>query len=365
MIFARLPKIWFLLLLATFSPLSRAWCAPIEWQSKTLQLIQSGGNYARIARVDAQSIACIYERGGGIRIKRSADNGKTWGDEIKVADLDGYGAANPELLVLPGGDWLCSFNPRPRRNTGLPFTIAVCRSTDNGSTWSAPDTVYRAGTNGGVGCWEPRAICAPDGSVQLYFANEFPFPDNADQEITRLVSRDNGHTWGAAQTVNYRAGARDGMPAPIVLQSGQIVMAIEDNGLNGAFKPVIIAPQTGDYVDGASPNRWSALQSPLDKTAYAGAPYLCQMADGTTILSAQLAPDGNLNRARMAVWTGDKNARDFADLSFPFAAFGAPNGLWNALWTKDSRTVSALSSAKIGDIFGVWCVDGKVGAPAN
>ena len=247
----------------------------------------------------------------------------------------------------------------------LPFAIAVCRSADNGTTWSAPATIYRAGTTGDVGCWEPRAICAPDGSIQLYFANEFPFPNNADQEITRLISRDNGRTWGAPVTASYRAGGRDGMPVPIVLRNGKIVMAIEDNGLSGAFKPVIIALQSGEFVDGASPQRWSALQTPLGPKAYAGAPYLCQMPGGTTVLSAQLAPDGDINHARMAVWTGDENARDFADLSFPFAAFGAPKELWNSLWNKDARTVSALSSAKIGDVFGVWCVDGQIGAPTN
>ncbi len=334
--------------------------APIQWQNQTLQLIQSGGNYARVARVDARNVACIYEHGGGIRVKRSSNNGVTWGDEINVADLANYHAANPELLIVPGGDWLCSFNGRPRRDTGLPFTIATCRSTDAGLTWSAPVAVYRAGTTFENGCWEPRAINAPDGSIQLYFANEAPYSTTNEQQITRLISRDNGHNWSVPQTVTFRAQARDGMPVSLVLRNGKIVMAIEDNGLSGTFKPVIIAPQTNGYIDGASPNRWGALKEPLAVAAYAGAPYLCQMSDGTTLLSAQLAPDGDMNHSHMAVWTGDENARDFADISFPFAALESSNQLWNSLWSKDSQTVSALSSTKINGIFGVWCVDGKM-----
>ena len=333
--------------------------APVRWQNQTLQLIQSGGNYARVARLDARNVACIYER-GGVRLKRSHDNGRTWGDEIKVANVEGYSAANPELLVLPNGDWLCSFNGRPRRDSGLPFTIAICRSKDAGLTWSAPRTIYRAGTTFDNGCWEPRAILARGGKIELYFANEFPYLSSAEQEITRLISSDNGRRWSAPQTVSFRAKSRDGMPVPLVLQNGKTVMAIEDNGLNGNFKPVIIEVQKKKSVSGNSPHRWSALQEPLAVAAYAGAPYLCQMADGTTILSSQLARDGELQNARMAVWTGDKNARDFAELSFPFAAFDAPKELWNSLWVKDSQTVSALASTKINGVFGVWCVDGTI-----
>ena len=371
------PKLKIGVWLATLILFTPAWCAPVQWQSQSLQLIQSGGNYARVARVDSSHVACIYEH-DGVRLKRSADNGKSWGDEIKVASLDGYNAANPELLILPNGDWLCSFNGRPRRvapstydgktknpdgsQNLLPFTIETCRSSDAGLTWSAPVAVYRAGTTGAVGCWEPRAIVAPGGSIQLYFANEFPYDKSDEQQITRLISRDNGHTWSAPQTVSFRAQARDGMPVPIVLHNGKTVMAIEDNGLSGTFKPVIIAPQTNGYIDGASRYRWSALQEPLAVAAYAGAPYLCQMKNGTTVLSAQLAPDGEMNRAHMAVWTGDENARDFADLSFPFAASPASKELWSSLWVKDSQTVSALTSAKINGVFGVWCVDGKVAA---
>ena len=347
-----------------FASLAPALGAPVQWQSETLQLIQRGGNYARVARIDAENVACIYEH-NGIRLRRSHDNGKTWDDEIQVAQLEGYNAANPELLILPNGDWLCSFNGRPRRDSGLPFTIALCRSSDSGATWSAPQEIYRASTTFENGCWEPRAINAPDGKIELYFANEFPYLDSAEQEITRLVSADWGQTWSAPQTVSFRANSRDGMPVPIILQNGQTVMAIEDNGLSGNFKPVIVAPQTDQSVDGASRHRWSALQTPLDVAAYAGAPYLCQMSDGTTVLSSQLARDGEMKHAQMAVWTGDENAREFADLSFPFAALGAPAQLWNSLWVKDAQTVSAVSSAQINGVFGVWCIDGKVAQVAR
>ena len=331
---------------------------PIQWQPASLRLVQKGGNYARIARFGPHQAACVYER-GGVQIKRSFDNGATWGEEILVARLENYNAANPELLILPRGDWLCVFNGRPRRDSGLPYTISFCRSADKGLNWSAPQIAFTAGTTGGVGCWEPRAINAPDGTIQIYFANEAPYDKTNEQEISRLISRDGGRTWSAPQTVSLRAGHRDGMPVPVCLRNGRVVMAIEDDGLNGAFKPAII--ETGsEAASGDSERRWSALQAPLAPRIYAGAPYLCQMPSGATVLSAQISNDGNLDRAQMAVWTGDANARDFAAISWPFAGLTDARQLWNCLWVKDARTVTAVASTSVNGVGGVWCVDGVV-----
>lgn len=84
------------------------------------------------------------------------------------------------------------------------------------------------------------------------------------------------------------------------------------------------------------------------------------MPGGATILSSQLSANGAIENAQMAVWTGDANARNFADLSFPFAAYGTTNGLWNALWVKDAHRVGALSSTKINGVFGVWNIEGDL-----
>ena len=373
----------------------------IEWQKPTQQLIQAGGLYGRVARVNKKTVACIYERAGGVHLKISADNGKTWGTEIGVAEYEYGNAANPELLILPNGDWLCSFNQRPRNEPGKdaqPFAIATCRSVDRGKTWSAPQIIYRAGISGGVGCWEPRAIALPNGEVQLFFANEAPFPNSGEQEISRMVSRDNGKTWGEAKRASFRAGKRDGMPVPQMLRDGSaldLVMAIEDDGINGAFKPVIIMldRDVNYWVDGDGKQhsnvakntlqdakvvptqvgrrgeprkRWQALEGnpPLTAETYAGAPYLCQMPgkEDTTILSAQLSPDGNDRKARMAVWIGDGWARNFTDMSLPFGEENKASGLWNSVWAKDATTVNALSSTSIDGVFGLWSIDGIVKA---
>ena len=82
-----------------------------------------------------------------------------------------------------------------------------------------------------------------------------------------LRSTDNCATWEDPVVVSFRPTSRDGMPVPLCLQNGKsLVFAIEDNGLNGNFKPVIIHSSVADSwrsgtVTGSSPHRWSALAS--------------------------------------------------------------------------------------------------------
>src|SRR5581483_10129655 len=95
------------------------------------------------------------------------------------------------------------------------FAIQMKLSEDEGRTWSAPRLLYEAGANGGVGCWEPAAVQLASGELQLYFANEKPYPATTEQEITRIRSFDNGGSWGAAERASFRLQHRDGMPVPI------------------------------------------------------------------------------------------------------------------------------------------------------
>jgi hypothetical protein len=177
-----------------------------------------------------------------------------------------------------------------------------------------------------------------------------------------LRSRDGGKSWSKPVTACYRKGSRDGMPVPVLLPEAKgIALAIEDSGLHGTFKPVIVASSwtdawSGGPVGGDSPKRWSALEEPLPAKTYAGAPYLVRLGDGATALSFQLAESGEMRESRMAVCLGDGRARSFGKPSFPF-----PDGkgqLWNALFVKDDKTITAISEATVDGRRGIWTVDG-------
>lgn len=103
------------------------------------------------------------------------------------------------------------------------------------------------------------ALQLPDGHVELFFADESPYGHSDEQQISMMRSDDGGETWGTVQCVSFRRGARDGMPVPVYLpRRDEVVVAIEDNGLAGRFKPVTVRSSEGwrdGCVEGDSPRR--------------------------------------------------------------------------------------------------------------
>ena len=98
----------------------------------------------------------------------------------------------------------------------------------------------------------------------------------------------------------------------------------------------------------------------MDARVYAGAPYLRVLKSGETALSFQQADDGELEHCQMVVCLGDKTAHDFAGNSCPFDGFKTTAQLWGSLFVKDKRTLVALTSTRIGDVYGVWTMEGRL-----
>lgn len=346
----------------------------IHWKEDTRQLLQQGGHYARIARVDAKTLLCVFTLKQALQFRRSRDDGRTWDEPQAIANWEPGSLANAEILVLRNGEILTFFNRRPDRNNpaGLPYSVGCCRSSDHGATWSTPVTIYEAGSNFGDGCWEPSALELPDGRVGVWFANENSFRTSDEQEISISFSSDRGSSWAPAQRFSFRAGHRDGMPVPILSPDAKSIwVAIEDNGLNGSFKPVVLAssPLTSkgafSPIDANSPRRRGALADPLPAEAYAGAPYLRAFPGGSLVLSFQYAPGGNMKDSRMAVSLGKGRSLSFFPPSFPFPSGTTPaSQLWNSLFVKNRTTVTAVSETACDGKAGIWIIDGEVtGSP--
>jgi hypothetical protein len=234
--------------------------------------------------------------------------------------------------------------------------------------------VYQAGNSAREGCWEPAAIQLSSGEIQLFFANEFPYPSNSDdQEITRLRSFDGGVTWSKPETVCYRAGHRDGMPVPVLLRGNNnaVTLAIEDNGLmpGSKLQPAIVDASGGgnnkpSVVDGNSRRRWGAIRPPLSGRVYAGASLPSTNAHGSHDLVvperrgwSPKAANGRLHRRPCG-----------AKLRHPSVPFPIPTdvgGMWNSLFVKDARTVTAISDTVVNGVHGLWAIDGRLVLPGD
>ncbi len=299
----------------------------IEWDQSTLDLVQTHGNYARMIRLADGDLMAAFDWGAKIYVRRSSNEGKWWGSPQFVANSqypNGI-ATNVEILQLQNGEIMISYNDRPTDGVN-PFTINMTKSANGGSSWSASQVLYTAGTVYGNGVWEPAQIQLPTGEIQLYFANEYPYSFSGEQEISMLRSFTNGTSWSAPEQVSFRSDKRDGMAVPLILNNGDIVIAIEDNGLNGNFKPSIVSTSDNWH----SPQRWGALNPGLPWFVYAGAPYIRQFPTGQTVLSVQ--SDENSSESQMAVYVGNDEARNFTNLSNPFLLPSNQSGLWNSLF---------------------------------
>jgi hypothetical protein len=345
----------------------------IAWDFRTGKFV-SNGVYSRVKRLQTGELALVYSDGPGVYIRKSSDNGATWGNQVLVASQSGYGFTNSDLIQLNNGWLLYAWNGRPNTDGGsLPYTIKIKFSKDNGATWVNEQLIYNADVWYYNGCWEPSLLQLPSGEIQLFFSNENPFRTNSDQEIEVVKSFDNGASWTAPSTTSYRVGGRDGMPVPVLLQNGMLAYSIEDPGYNGTFKPVIITSTLqndwNETVGGNSPNRWGALRSDvaLAASVYAGAPYLIQLPTGETLISCQSdAGRASGNNAMMQVYIGDANAKNFARQSAPFPYLAASGSAqWNAMLALDAQTVMATSSVNTGGAGkdGLWTINGRVLSP--
>lgn len=324
----------------------------IAWDYSSQTDISPKGGYARVIPLPDGAYMAAYESAGAVHVCRSMDEGRTWTDSRTV--IDGYwkdgvrvNAANAEIIRLADGTLLCGANFRPSKDGVEAWTIAVARSEDAGRTWSGPQIIYEAGQRFCDGCWEPYFLEMPDSKVHVYFANEGPYGDSSEQEISCMESSDGGRTWDALRTVSFRKGHRDGMPSARIF-GDEIVVAIEDNA-HGEFVPYTVrCSMKGAWkraVDGDSQERDYALADSLHKDRiYAGAPYLLRLPSGEAALSYQRSYAGQWNKALMEVAVGDIHARNFRNPTRPFVVPDTYTCLWNSITVLDDHTIAAVGS---------------------
>ncbi len=322
----------------------------IFWDTATRKTVFSGGGYARMIELqDGRYMACCES--GGIKIAFSSNKGTTWGDGIRIVDnVNNTPNCVPDLIQLKDGTIIVGYNPRPSTpyTEDRRFGIRCKRSTDKGLTWSNEIFINDASFTFQDGCWEPSFLELPSGELQCYFADEGPYTGSGEQQISMCRSFDGGQTWSEAIKVSFRAGYRDGMPVPILLNGETIVVAIEDNGWSGfgSFVPTTVrCPLVNNWnrfwINATSPNRDRSINYDFCARALGGAPYLRQLPWGETIMSHQ--SDYGPGQNQMYVYVGNDQAKDFKAMSQPFGQIGDnDNVLWNSLAVVDTGTVVAI-----------------------
>lgn len=118
-----------------------------------------------------------------------------------------YGSANwriPALLCLDDGTLLAVNDKRKYNEGDLPEDIDIVfrRSTDNGRTWSEPQTLIE-GQGRGRGYGDPALVQCENGDVLCLFAGHNGYFQSTDDEpicVYMKRSTDRGQTWG--DTVN-------------------------------------------------------------------------------------------------------------------------------------------------------------------
>ncbi len=269
-------------------------------------------------------------------------------DSIRYSTCDGFVLANGDILAVASYRYNLGYG-KDASMGGL----MLRRSTDNGKTWSEKTEIYK-GIN-----WEPFMTQTKDGEVQIFFTHNAPKfyldgkldKDYLSSGVGMLRSSDNGKTWtpdvkeapySAAVVMQQKRDVEsakslftDQMPAVAHLNNGTSVMAVESR------------PDAGElYISlGYSSDNWTTTlgteeEGPIkrsDNIFLGAAPYILQFDSGETLLTY------NVNN-RMQLRVGDANGENFGTAYIPFLN----GGYWGTLEKRTSHSAIA-AIANTGD----------------
>ncbi len=189
------------------------WSAPVLWgtinQGFVYPVIQPNGTLD------------VFYNNNTLDLVRSTDGGNTFGAPITAANITGvYGnrgsrawrvnsmqaaAAGPE-----GNLYLTWLDDRNEATTG--WDIYFTRSTNNGTTWSAPQKVNDDTQNRDQ--FEPAINVAPNGRVDIAWMDMRNDPANTLSDVYYSSSSDGGLTFSANQRVtDVNFNLNDGIPS--------------------------------------------------------------------------------------------------------------------------------------------------------
>lgn len=153
----------------------------------------------------------------GTFVRRSTDNGRTWGPEVRVTtEMSGDGrtawsASHGAPVELPGGDLLI---PIYGRTPGAKWSQAtVVRSTDGGRTWTGEALLAKSGEFH----FQEPTLTVLNGQVVALIRT-------TGERAWLTRSSDNGHTWSTAAPTDMPASSHHAL----ALKDGRVLVTYGD-----------------------------------------------------------------------------------------------------------------------------------------
>ncbi len=230
---------------------------------------------------DAKYVYAVWDRlissndTGPAYLARSTNNGASWEPARAIYDP---GTRNQTIgnivVVLPGGVLLNMFSQIDSPPGGLQRSrVAVIRSFDRGSTWSAP--VYIAdmlgvGTRDAAtglsvrdGSIIPSIAVAPDGTVYVAWQDS-RFSGGAYDGIAMSRSSDGGLTWSTPTRVNGAPNVPAFTPNIHVAPDGTVGVTYSDLRSDTAAAPLLTDSWLARSNDGGATWRDLRIGAPFD-----------------------------------------------------------------------------------------------------
>lgn len=217
------------------------WDAPLRLRNGTLLVSFSTGYWHASPptplKLDAKTLATWKKlgmpdvaapRGGRAMLIRSTDNGKTWSKPETILDTP-WDDRSPDLVELPDGTILCTLFTYPgledaQGDPAVACRTAVIRSTDGGRTWE--QELRRLPSPFGSDATDGPAIVLKDGSVLLAV---YGSPSKGVPEQNAIFrSRDQGRSWELLSVI--KADHEMSESALAELPDGRLVLIARPQG---------------------------------------------------------------------------------------------------------------------------------------
>lgn len=159
---------------------------------------------------------------GSIRLKRSIDNGKTWGSESTIITGVGHDYRDPSIARLANGNLILSYFDRITSSNILIYTSI---STDNGVTFGTPVNLTGYADYGAV---SSKVIQLGNGDLLLATYGK----SGANGLLNVFKSTNNGTSWSILSTIStdvFGVALKYTEPSLILASNGDVIATVRND----------------------------------------------------------------------------------------------------------------------------------------